>query len=150
MGKLIKTINAIKIGFTCAKIFWKNPANLVDAKLEFANQISDLIDKTAHEKMNTCSHFATVYKDLGNELVKVSIWGGVYDCETAHDSPFERITSFHNRRDSLIEMYKKERDELIRMLRLYEQEEYESYTLEKYQSRVHSLNEFIAQLKMIK
>lgn len=144
-----KIFNTIRTAILCGYIYWKNPENFTNEGFAFTGQIMDAINKTAQEKLNFINQVATVHKDTGKEIVKISIWTGVYDCETAHDNPFDRIVAFKNRKDNIIELYEKERKMLKETLTpLYQKQEYAK--AKEYQDRLNHINEFIAQLKTIK
>ena len=144
-----KIFNTIKTAILCGYTYWKNPENFTNEGFTFIGQIMNAINKTAQEKLNFINQVATVHKDTGKEIVKISIWTGVYDCETAQHSPFERITKLKNRKDSIIEFYEKERQQIKETLKpFYEKQEYAK--AKEYQDRLNHINEFIAQLKTIK
>ncbi len=75
----------------CGYTYWKNPHDFTNQSFEFVGNIMKQIDATAKEKTNFITQVATVHKDTGKEVVKISFWTGVYDCETAQETPFERI-----------------------------------------------------------
>ena len=91
-----------------------------------------------------------VHKETGKEIVKISIWTGIYDCETAQDNPFDRITYLLSKRDEVLNIYikkEKELDEIFKPL-LAKQE----YATEKEMgyNDLNLIRRFITHLKTIK
>ncbi len=146
---MIKIINTIKTALFCGYAYWKNPECYTNQGFMFLGEIMKQINSTAAEKQNFISEVATIHKDTGNEIVRISFWTGIYGSESAQSSPFERIKSFKNKRNSLIELYEKERERLIVILKPYYQKQ-EYAQAKEYQDRLNHINEFIAQLKILK
>ena len=144
-----KIFNTIKTAILCGYAYWKNPENFTNEGFKFMGDIMQAINRTAEEKMNFINQVATVHKDTGKELVKMSIWVGIYDCETAQDNPFDRITHLLSRRDEIILLYEEEKDRLENILKPYYDKEL--YSIAYYhQEQLNKINEFLKHLKLIK
>lgn len=145
-----KIFNTIRTAFLCGYTYWKNPENFTNEGFAFTGQIMDAINKTAQEKLNFINQVATVHKDTGKEIVKMSIWTGVYDCETAQDNPFDRITNLLSRRDELIKLYTEKEKELdVKFKPYFEKQEY-AKAKELGYNELNIIRRFITNLKSIK
>ena len=144
-----KILNTIKTAILCGYAYWKNPENFTNEGFRFMGDIMKAINRASDEKMNFITQVATVDKDTGKELVKMSIWVGVYDCVTAQDNPFDRITRLLYARDGVILMYEAERDRLKKILKPHYESQYYAKAKE-YQDQLNRVNEFIIHLKRIK
>lgn len=145
-----KIFNTIRTAILCGYTYWKNPENFTNEGFAFTGQIMDSINKTAQEKLNFINQVATVHKDTGKEIVKMSIWTGVYDCETAQDNPFDRITNLLSRRDELIKLYTEKEKELdVKFKPYFEKQEY-AKAKELGYNELNIIRRFITNLKSIK
>ena len=144
-----KIFNTIRTAILCGYTYWKNPENFTNEGFAFTGQIMDAINKTAQEKLNFINQIATVHKDTGKEIVKMSIWTGVYDCETAQDNPFDRITKLISRRDEIILLYEAEKERLKKKIKPYAQKQ-EYSKMKEDNDRMNLVKEFILHLKRIK
>lgn len=145
-----KILNTIRTAILCGYTYWKNPENFTNEGFAFTGQIMDAINKTAQEKLNFINQVATVHKDTGKEIVKISIWTGVYDCETAQDNPFDRITHLLSRRDEVLNVYLKKEKELDKIFKpLLEKQEY-AKAKEMGYNDLNLIRRFITHLKSIK
>jgi hypothetical protein len=144
-----KIFNTIKTAILCGYAYWKNPENFTNEGFKFMGDVMKAINRAADEKINFINQVATVHKDTGKELVKMFIWVGVYDCETAQDNPFDRITHLLSRRDEVVLMYEAERDRLKKVLKPYYESQHYAKAKE-YQDQLNRVNEFILHLKRIK
>jgi hypothetical protein len=145
-----KIFNTIRTAILCGYTYWKNPENFTNEGFAFTGQIMDTINKTANEKLNFINQVATVHKDTGKEIVKMSIWIGVYDCETAQDNPFDRITRLLSKRDEVLNVYLKKEKELDEIFKpLFEKQEY-AKAKEMGCNDLNLIRRFITHLKSIK
>ena len=145
-----KIFNTIRTAILCGYTYWKNPENFTNEGFAFTGQIMDAINKTAQEKLNFINQVATVHKDTGKEIVKMSIWTGVYDCETAQDNPFDRITNLLSRRDELIKLYTEKEKELDAKFKPYlQKQEYAKAKALGY-NELNIIRRIISNLKSIK
>lgn len=145
-----KIFNTIRTAILCGYTYWKNPENFTNEGFAFTGQIMDAINKTANEKLNFINQVATVHKDTGKEIVKMSIWTGVYDCETAQDNPFDRITHLISRRDELIKFYTKKEKELNEKFKPYLQKQEYAKAKELGYNELNIIRRIISNLKSIK
>lgn len=145
-----KIFNTIRTAILCGYIYWKNPENFTNEGFAFTGQIMDAINKTANEKINFINQVATVHKDTGKEIVKMSIWTGVYDCETAQDNPFDRITNLLSRRDELIKLYTEKEKELDAKFKPYLQKQEYAKAKELGYNELNIIRRIISNLKSIK
>jgi len=145
----MKLLNTIKTAIICGYSYWKNPENFTNEGFKFMGDVMQVINKTAEEKTNFIMQAATVHKDTGKEVVKMSIWTGVYDCETAQDNPFDRIKHLLSRRDEIILLYEAEKDRLKKILKPYYESQHYAKAKE-HQDELNRINEFILHLKRIK
>lgn len=145
-----KIFNTIRTAILCGYTYWKNPENFTNEGFAFTGQIMDAINKTAQENLNFINQIAMVHKDTGKEIVKISIWTGVYDCETAQDNPFDRITHLLSRRDELIKLYTEKEKELDEKFKpLLEIQEY-AKAKEMGYNELNIIRRIISNLKSIK
>ncbi len=145
-----KIFNTIRTAILCGYTYWKNPENFTNEGFAFSGQIMDAINKTAQEKLNFINQVATVHKDTGKEIVKMSIWTGVYDCETAQDNPFDRITNLLSRRDELIKLYTEKEKELDAKFKPYLQKQEYAKAKELGYNELNIIRRIISNLKSIK
>ncbi len=145
-----KIFNTIRTAILCGYTYWKNPENFTNEGFAFTGQIMDAINKTANEKINFINQVATVHKDTGKEIVKMSIWTGVYDCETAQDNPFDRITNLLSRRDELIKLYTEKEKELDAKFKPYLQKQEYAKAKELGYNELNIIRRIISNLKSIK
>ena len=145
-----KIFNTIRTAILCGYTYWKNPENFTNEGFAFTGQIMDAINKTANEKINFINQVATVHKDTGKEIVKMSIWTGVYDCETAQDNPFDRITNLLSRRDELIKLYTEKEKELDAKFKPYLQKQEYAKAKELGYIDLNIIRSIICNLKSIK
>lgn len=145
-----KIFNTIRTAILCGYAYWKNPENFTNEGFAFTGQIMDAINKTANEKLNFINQVATVHKDTGKEIVKMSIWTGVYDCETAQDNPFDRITHLLSRRDELIKLYTEKEKELDAKFKPYLQKQEYAKAKELGYGELNIIRMIISNLKSIK
>ena len=145
-----KIFNTIRTAILCGYTYWKNPENFTNEGFAFTGQIMDAINKTAQEKLNFINQVATVHKDTGKEIVKMSIWTGVYDCETAQDNPFDRITNLLSRRDELIKLYTEKEKELDAKFKPYLQKQEYAKAKELGYNELNIIRRIISNLKSIK
>ena len=145
-----KIFNTIRTAILCGYTYWKNPENFTNEGFAFTGQIMDAINKTANEKINFINQVATVHKDTGKEIVKMSIWTGVYDCETAQDNPFDRITNLLSRRDELIKLYTEKEKELDTKFKPYLQKQEYAKAKELGYNELNIIRRIISNLKSIK
>lgn len=96
-------ISLIKINY----YFLRYPKNYSNESFKFVGDIMTLINTTAEEKMNFINEIALVNAHTKNEIVKISIWTGVYDTEHAQESPFERIKYLKNQIEELKKTHEK-------------------------------------------
>lgn len=112
-----KIFNTVKTAVLCGYAYWKNPELFTNESFEFVGNIMKSINMAADEKRNFINQVATADKDTGKEIVKMSIWVGVYDCDSAQDNPFDRIAKLISERD---EAFKKgseqEKDRILQFL----------------------------------
>ena len=145
-----KIFNTIRTAILCGYTYWKNPENFTNEGFAFTGQIMEAINKTAQEKLNFINQVATVHKDTGKEIVKMSIWTGVYDCETAQDNPFDRITNLLSRRDELIKLYTEKEKELDAKFKPYLQKQEYAKAKELGYTELNIIRRIISNLKSIK
>ena len=144
-----KIFNTIRTAILCGYTYWKNPENFTNEGFAFTGQIMDAINKTANEKINFINQVATVHKDTGKEIVKMSIWTGVYDCETAQDNPYDRITNLLSRRDELIKLYTEKEKELDAKFKPYLQKQEYAKAKELGYNELNIIRRIISNLKSI-
>lgn len=145
-----KIFNTIRTAILCGYAYWKNPENFTNEGFAFTGQIMDAINKTAQEKQNFINQVATVHKDTGKEIVKMSIWTGIYDCETAQDNPFDRITHLISRRDELIKLYTEKEKELAAKFKPYFEKQEYARAKELGYNELNIIRRIISNLKSIK
>ena len=80
----------------------------------------------------------------------MSIWTGVYDCETAQDNPFDRITNLLSRRDELIKLYTEKEKELDAKFKPYLQKQEYAKAKELGYNELNIIRRIISNLKSIK
>ena len=145
-----KIFNTIKTAILCGYTYWKNPENFTNEGFKFMGDVMKSINRAADEKINFINQVATVHKDTGKELVKMSIWVGVYDSETAQDNPFDRITHLLSRRDELIKIYTAKEKELDAIFTPLLKEQQYAKAKELGYNELNIIRRIISNLKSIK
>ena len=87
-----KLYNAIKTGITCARLFYRNPQAFSNEGFMVSGKIMQMILDTSKENQNMAMELMHISMIEDIEVTnKITIWTGIYNSETASESPFERI-----------------------------------------------------------